>query len=161
MLNKTMEKAEGISFWKKLGKIKLGEKVKGKLKCDQRHEHKDECFTWYPKDLDYFVVEEKWHVQLGAKPKELEIALAFPTLLQNFDTGRAVYQQNKARWCYSNDGETAFRWGKTGAQQIVKGRNGQPDTKVDAFDYMKMPCPGDACPYAKQCPARGYLNVIT
>ena len=160
MIREMEEKARNISFWKKLGKIKLGTKVKGTLTCKLSHAHEDNCYRWYPKDADHFVIEEKWKALLGAAPKELEITLAFPTLVQNFDIGRAVYQDSGARWCYSDDGETAYRWQKTGQKATVKGRNGEPDRQIDVYAYQPMPCQGRECPYAKQCPIRGVMSFM-
>jgi hypothetical protein len=138
MLKSTIDRAAGSSPWRRLGKIKLGIKVKSANGSE------------YPKDLDYFVVPEKYQAQLGAQPKELAIILAHPTLAENFTTKAAWYQGNGARVCHTQDEVQAQRW---------MAPQGQPQAKKQ---WCTISCPGTACEYRadKRCQARGYFSFM-
>lgn len=132
MLKSTIERSAASSPWRRLGKIKLG--IKGP--------------NGAPKDLDYFVLPERFHAKLGEKPQELAVSLPFPDLASNFDTSAAMYKSNGARACWTKDGVKAHRY------QIPEG-----STK---YMWTTMPCPGAECEFrkAKKCPERAYLHVM-
>ncbi len=132
MLESTITRAQGASFWKRLGKVKLGIKAPNGA----------------PKDLDYFVIPERFKPALGEKPQEFEISLPFPTFEQNFDTRAAMYKANGARACWTKDGVTAHRY------QIPEGQS--------KYSWTTMPCPGSECEFrkAKKCPERAYFHFM-
>jgi hypothetical protein len=136
MLKSTIDRAAGSSPWRRLGKIKLGIKVK-----TDRGE--------YPKDLDYFVMPEKYKALLGDQPRELAIILPHSTLEENFTSKCKMYLSNGACACRSDDEVTAERW-----LPVVEGSPKR--------EWKKIPCPGPVCEFRlnKKAAARGYLNVM-
>lgn len=156
MLKEIEVKAESTSFWKKLGKVKLGLKERARNpRCGKQHQHTDDCYAFFPKDVNYFVMDPKWHGALGAQPRSLEIQLAYPTLERNFDVDRAVYRANGTKFCFSKDGVTARR--------MVKGdprKDDKTGEMVDTFKTVSIPCLGDTCEYAKKCPKKGGFEFM-
>ncbi len=160
MLKDIEVEAESASFWKKLGKVKLGLKQRANNpRCnskDAQHRHTDDCYNFFPKDVNYFVLDKKWHKALGEQPQELAIMLAFPTWQQTFDIRRAWYKQNGSKACFTLDGITAKRMVSDGPKPDGKGRGGM----IDTFKQIELPCPGDGCEYASKCPKRGQLEFM-
>lgn len=136
MLKSTIERSAGASPWRRLGKIKLGIKVK-----TERGE--------YPKDLDYFVVPDKYKPMLGVEPKELSIILAHQGLEENYTTKAAMYQSNGSRACFTLDEVTAQRW-----LPVADGAKQRQWTPIS--------CPGVNCEFrcSKKCQARGYFTFM-
>jgi hypothetical protein len=147
MLETTTTRAQGASPWKRLGKIKLG------IKVDQGGGKS------YPKDLEYFVIPDRFKAKLGAEPTELSIVLAFPRLEQNFDSRAAWYKNNGAKACWTLDDKTAHRYMK-------------PDGAAN-YQWVTMECPALACEfrqrklkpngvdyYPSQCSERGHFSFM-
>lgn len=144
MLKSTEDRGAASSPWRRLGKIKLGIKIKNATTGKE-----------YPSDLDHFVIPEKYQVKLGDKPKELFIVLPNPTLEQNFTTKAAVYRQNGAKWCSTQDDVHAKRFMDT--------KRPQPkDPTKNIFDYCVIDCPAKACEFRKsgECKERGFFNFM-
>lgn len=165
MLKTAVERTAGLSHWKRLGKIKLGVKVKSqRLRCqekNQSHVHNDECFWHFPKDVNYFVIPDEHKAKLGAEPRLLRIMLAFPTLEQNFDVRAAVYRSNGSKFCSTNDDVKAMRIGEATVQNPKKGQAGQPDTLKKTV-YNEISCPALECEFRKkgECKERGQFEFI-
>lgn len=157
MLKTALESAAQRSHWKRLGKIKLGLKVKSaNTKCAQRHEHTDACYNFFPKDVKYFVIPDQFKAQLGAEPMKLSIMLAFPTLQQNFDIDAAKWRGNGTKFCSTKDGVTAQRLVET---EVPGARAGET---VKKSDYQTIPCPGGECKFriAGECPPKGSFDFM-
>lgn len=159
MLKGELEKSQATSHWKRLGRVRYGTSVQTQtLRCkEQDHKHTEDCYWRRPQDATHFVLPEEFHGALGAKPKKLEIMLAFPELLQNFDVRRGMYNANGSRWCYSADGETATRQFKEMLPNPKKGNKLE-----ERIIEKKIPCPGDECEFAKggKCPPRAYFEFM-
>ncbi len=160
MLKSALERAAKLSHWKRLGKVKLGLKVKSnRLICDQtkQHQHVDACYMHFPKDVKYFVVPEQFKEKLGAEPMKLNIVLAFPTLEQNFDIQAASYKGNGAKFCSTKDGITAER---LVVEMVPDPKN--PAAKIEKGSYKSIPCPADDCEFRKagKCPPKGGLEFM-
>lgn len=148
MLPSTENRGAASSPWRRLGKIKLGIKVKN-----------EQTGKEYPTDLDYFVVPDNYKDKLGDKPKELFIVLPNPMLEQNFTTKAAVYRSNGAKWCSTQDDVHAKRFQDTGRKTVPKKPG---DTIKPIFDYCQIGCPAKACEYRQtgECKERGFFNFM-
>ena len=136
MLNTTLNRATNTSPWRRLGKIKLGIKAKSPSGAE------------YPKDVDYFVIPDEYKAALGEKPQELRISLAFPELESNFTTKAAMYKQNGARACWTNDDALAHRYM-------------QPEGSAK-YQWTEMVCPNVECEFrkTKKCTERGEFSFM-
>lgn len=163
MLNSALKRTENYSHWKRLGKVKLGLKVKSqKLRCQEQHQHKDDCYFSYPKDVDYFVLPEKWRPKLGEQPKKLQIMLAFPTLIQNFDIRAAVYRANGSKWCSTSDDVKAKRLTTIEVPNPKFGKGPNEKANINKADYKEIDCPNTACEYRIKgdCKPRAYFDFM-
>lgn len=158
MLKTAMKRTDGVSHWKRLGKVKLGLKKRGKMTCAlPGHQHVEDCFSHYPVDVKYFVIPEEFKEKLGPEPQKLSIMLAFPTLQQNFDVKAALYRANGTKWCHTDDDVTAKRLFKV---QVPDPKNA--GRQIDKTVYKTIDCPNTACEFriSGQCPPRGGLEFM-
>lgn len=141
MLPEVVTAAEGHTAWRKLGKVRLGIKVKNANGVE------------YPKDVNYFVIPEEYRKYTGEQPTELPIVLMRGSLFNKndprasmFDTRAAMYNANQSKFCHTVDGVRAIRHMK-------------PEGS-DKFQDVEIPCPGLDCEYRrnKKCAAKGYFN---
>lgn len=162
MIQTILQSAAERSHWRRLGKVKLGIKVKGNnpTRCTSKtphtHQHTDDCYNFYPKDVKYFVLPKQFQEKLGAEPMKLNIMLAFPTLEQNYDIDSVMWKGNGQKFCSTKDGITAQRLVST---MVPNAKDGKMEEHTD---YETIPCPGDACEFRKagKCPYKGGLDFM-
>jgi len=136
MLETTIGRAAGGNAWRRLGKIKLGIKDKNAAGAE------------FPRDVDYFVIPDKYKAALGEKPQELSIVLANPELRQNFDSRAVMYLGNGSKACHTDDDRTAHRYMKPQGEA--------------AYRWVTMACPNLQCEFRlnKKCKERGYFSFM-
>jgi hypothetical protein len=144
-IKKDREGGEGISKKRRiprLGKIRLGKKVK-KKKADKRctHDKGEDCmYCTYPTETSYFVVPREVEQMYGEEPTELDI-LFLSNEIEDIFPQSYEYYRSSGLYCYGN-GEAAERYDE------------------DVKKFLPRECPCEYLTEKGLCGERAHLLVI-